>query len=462
VEIGQGTGVGQGGVPLQRAGQRPIGHGDVLRIAIPITLSNASAPLAATTLIAVIGQSGTPAEIGGVAVAVAIFNMLLWTFSFLRMATTGLTAQAVGAEDGREVAGHLLHALLVAAVGGLAIIALQRPIAWATLAFMRVSPAVEASAREFFAIRIWSIPAALVNLALLGWLIGLGRAGLAFQIQLGLNALNMALAIGFVGGLGLGVAGLAWATLIAEVAAAAGGLVVVLREARRRGAVAPLADAVDRVRLGQSMSMSSDIAIRALAHHLLLAFFTSEGAARGDATLAANAILYNLLTVMIFLLDGFAFAAETLVGQAIGARDRPGFWRAIDLTSRWAAVLAVLVAIVVWVAGDALIALSVKSDGVRAEARSFLIWVAVAPVAGVWAFQLDGIFVGATRSRDMRNTMLASVLAFFAVWLPLGTWLGNHGLWAAYVAFFLARAGLLALRLPGLVEDVFGRDRRHQ
>lgn len=447
MEIGQGTGVGQGGVPLQRAGQRPIGHGDVLRIAIPITLSNASAPLAATTLIAVIGQSGTPAEIGGVAVAVAIFNMLLWTFSFLRMATTGLTAQAVGAEDGREVAGHLLHALLVAAVGGLAIIALQRPIAWATLAFMRVSPAVEASAREFFAIRIWSIPAALVNLALLGWLIGLGRAGLAFQIQLGLNALNMALAIGFVGGLGLGVAGLAWATLIAEVAAAAGGLVVVLREARRRGAVAPLADAVDRVRLGQSMSMSSDIAIRALAHHLLLAFFTSEGAARGDATLAANAILYNLLTVMIFLLDGFAFAAETLVGQAIGARAVADVRQAIRLSLFWTFAGGVVLGLFFWLAGPWLIDLMATDAAVRAEARAFLPWILAAPLCGALAWAHDGIYIGALLTTEMRRIMLVSA-ALYALALVLLLPFGNHGLWGSMMVLFAARSVLMHWRSP--------------
>ena len=235
----RGQDVGQGGAPGQRAERRAIGHVAVLRIAVPITLSNASAPLASVVLIAVIGQSGSPAEIGGVAVAVAIFNMMLWTFSFLRMATTGLTAQALGAEDGREVAGHLLRALLVAVAGGAALILLQRPIGWAALAIMRVSPEVEAAARAFFSIRIWSMPAALVNFALLGWLIGLGRAGLAFQIQLGLNALNVGLAVGFVSGLGLGVAGLAWATVIAEVVAMVWGLVVAGQELRRLGAPRP-------------------------------------------------------------------------------------------------------------------------------------------------------------------------------------------------------------------------------
>ncbi|HRD77321.1 MAG TPA: MATE family efflux transporter [Hyphomicrobiaceae bacterium] len=439
-----------------------VGHGAVLRIALPITLSNATGPLTGVALIAVIGQSQGAAEIGGVAVAVAIFSMLLWTFSFLRMATTGLAAQALGAGDRREIAGHGLRALLVAACGGVLLIMLQWPIAAAALELMRVSPVVAASAREFFDLRVWSMPAALVNFAVFGWLIGLGQARRAFEIQLVLNVLNVALAAALVLGLGFGVRGLAVATVIAECLGMIAGLWVARREAARLGAVAPLADAVDLARLRRSMAMNSDIAIRALAHHFVLAFFTSEGAAQGDATLAANAILYNLLSVMIFLLDGFAFAAETFVGQAIGAQDRQAFEQAARITTRWAVLFAVIVGVVAWFAGDALIALAVKSEEVRAEARTFLVWIALSPLAGVWAFQLDGIFVGATRSRDMRNTMLASVAAFFVFWWPLSASFGNHGLWAAYTLFFVVRAILLGLRLPGLVEASFAGRVRHQ
>ncbi len=434
-----------------------IGHGQVLAIALPITVSNATVPLIGFVDTAVVGQLGAAHLMGGVAIGAVIFNILFWTFSFLRMGTTGLTAQALGARDRREMAGHLLRALMVAAVIGLGLVALQVPIRQVSLWLTGGSPDVRAAAAAYFDIRIWAAPAGLVNFALLGWLIGLGRAGVAFGLQLLLNLSNIGLALLLGNAMGLGVEGVAAAAVVAEVVAAAAGLAVAWRIARSLGAGAPLADMLDRRRLGRSLSLNGDLLVRSLSGYAPLVMFTSAGAAAGDVTLAANALLYGLMAIAIYLLDGFAFAAEALVGRAIGARDAAGFDRAVRLSTLWAVVFAIALGVVIWFAGPAVIALSAKSADVQAVAGVYIIWVALAPLAGVWCFQLDGIFTGATRTRDMRDMMVVSIVIYLAAFAVLSRQFGNHGIWASYLVLFLARALTLGARLPGLVRSVFAQ-----
>jgi MATE family multidrug resistance protein len=433
-----------------------LGHREVLAIALPITLSNATVPLIGFVDTAVVGQLGEAHLMGAAAIGAVIFNMLYWTFSFLRMGTTGLTAQAVGACEPREIAGHLLRALLVALVCGGALVALQVPIRLAAFWLTGGSAEVLGAATTYFDIRIWAAPAGLVNFALLGWLIGLGRAGTAFLLQLFLNLLNIALALVLGLWLGGGIAGVAAAALMAETAAALIGLVVAFRMARSLGASAPLADAADTTKLRRSLAINGDLVVRSLTGYAALIVFTSEGARAGDVTLAANALLFSIMAITIYLLDGFAFAAEALVGRAVGARDRGGFDRAVSLSTIWAAIFAALCGLVIWIAGPAIVALSAKSAPVQAAALAFLPWVAVSPLIGVWCFQLDGIFTGATRTRDMRNTMILSILIFFMAFAALRPLLGNHGLWASYMTLFVARALTLGARMPALVRGAFG------
>lgn len=437
-------------------GALTLGHGDVLRVALPIMLSNATVPLIGYVDTAVIGQLGQPHLMGAVAVGAIVFNVLYWTFAFLRMGTTGLTAQAFGAGDRREIAGHLLRALLVALAGGVALVVLQRPIRHAALWLTGGSAEVAAAAAVYYDIRIWAAPAGLVNFALLGWLIGLGRAGTAFALQLLLNLANMALAIVLVQGFAAGVTGVGIAALVAEYAAAVTGLAVALVTARRLGAAAPLADAVDGAKLRRSLAINLDLGVRSLANLVTLTFFTAQGAAAGDVTLAANALLTSLKNIVVYLLDGFAFAVEAYVGRAIGARDRAMYDRAVRLTTVWAAAFAVALGAGLWLVGEAVIAFSARSAEVQAAARAFLVWAALAPVLGVWCFQLDGIFIGATRTRDMRNMMLASLVFYFATWALLAPRFANHGLWAALMVFYVARAATLYTRLGALERHAFG------
>lgn len=441
-------------VPAQ-SGER-IGHAAVLRIALPITLSNATVPLIGFVDTAVIGQAGDAALMGAVAVGAVIFNMLYWSFSFLRMGTTGLTAQALGADDRREIAGHLLRALMVAGVAGLTILVLQRPLREVCFWLTGGSADVIAAGHIYFDIRIWAAPSGLVNFAVLGWLIGLSRAGTAFALQLFLNILNIALAISFTMGLGGGIAGVAWAAFVSETAGAIAGLATVLHIARAGRVWAPLSDAIDSSKLSRSLAINADLTIRSMAGYVAILVFTSRGAAAGDVTLAANALLMNVKSIIIYLLDGFAFAAEALVGRCVGARDRAGFWRAIEVSTIWAVAFAAALSVGLWMAGPAIIAFSSKSPQVNAVAMSFLAWAAISPLLGVWCFQLDGIFTGATRTADMRNTMLVSVFVYLLACVALVPWLGNHGLWAAFMVLYMARAVTLGARLPALVRHTFG------
>ena len=434
----------------------PIGHREVLAIALPITLSNATVPLIGFIDTAVVGQLGAPHLMGAVAIGAVIFNMLYWTFSFLRMGTTGLTAQALGAVQPREIAGHLLRALMVAVGCGAALVLLQVPIRKAAFWLTGGSAEVLEAATIYFDIRIWAAPAGLVNFALLGWLIGLGRAGVAFGLQLFLNALNIGLALLLGLMLGGGVAGVAWGALIAEIAAALAGLAIAWRIATGMGARAPLADTFDFPKLKRAFAMNGDLVVRSLTGYAALVVFTSEGARTGDVTLAANALLYGMMMIAIYLLDGFAFAAEALVGRSVGARDLDGFWRSVAISTLWAVLFAAGLALVLWLAGPHIIAGSAKSREVQAAALAYLAWVALAPLAGVWCFQLDGIFTGATRTRDMRNMMIVSIAVFLVAFAVLGRAFGNDGLWASYMVLFLTRAATLGSRMPELVRARFG------
>lgn len=432
-----------------------IGHAQVLAIALPITLSNATVPLIGFIDTAVVGQLGQPHLMGGVAIGAVIFNILYWTFSFLRMGTTGLTAQALGAGDRRNMAGHLMRALMVAGVIGVTLIALQVPLRSAALWTTGGSPEVQAATRAYYDIRIWAAPAGLVNFALLGWLIGLGRAGIAFALQLLLNLLNIGLAVLLGNVLGYGIEGVATAALVAEIVAAGAGLIVAVGIARSLEARAPFGDTFDSAHLRRSLAINGDLVVRSLTGYAALILFTSAGAKAGDVTLAANALLYGIMAVAIYLLDGFAFAAEALVGRSIGARDRVGFDRAVRISTLWATIFAVLLGLGIWLSGPLLIAMSAKSLAVQAAAHDYIVWVALAPLAGVWCFQLDGIFTGATRTRDMRNMMVVSIAIYIAAFLVLSQLLGNHGIWASYLVLFLVRAVTLGAKLPGLVHASF-------
>lgn len=418
-------------------------------------LSNISTPLLGVADTAIVGRMPDPAYIGAVALGALVFTFVFWAFGFLRMGTTGLTAQALGAGDATELRAALARAILIALVIGAVLVLLQTPIRLLAFALLDGSDKVESMARQYYDVRIWAAPATLINYALLGWFIGLGRPTTALVLQLVLNLSNIALDALFVLRLGLGVPGVAWGTLIAEYLAAALGLALAWPHLRALGGVRPPAQVLDAQRLRRTLAVNGDILVRSAALIAAFAWFMAQGAKQGDLVLAANAILMHFITVSAYFLDGLAFAAEALVGRAVGARDRIALWRTIRLTTGWAVLVAAMACLLLMLLGPRLIDLLTTDHATRAAARIYLPWAVLAPLAGVWAFQLDGIFIGATRTRAMRNAMLLSLLIFLAGWWLLAA-AGNHGLWAALYVHYAARALTLLYCLPALVRSLQG------
>ncbi len=426
-------------------------HRSVLAIAIPVMLSNVSTPLLGVVDTAVVGRIPDPAYLGAVAVGTLIFSFVFWAFGFLRMGTTGLTAQALGRRDNPEVLACLGRALLIAVAAGCVLITLQWPIRVVVFELLDGSAQVESLAADYFDIRIWAAPATLANYAILGWLIGLGRTDFGLVLQLVLNVANVVLDVVFVVGFGWDVRGVAAGTLLAECIAVVVGLAIVFRHARRFGNFRidfPLW--LNPAMLRRTIAVNADIMIRSLALVFVFVWFMARGAAAGDVVLAANAVLMQFNSVSAYFLDGLAFAAEALVGRAIGARHREGLMRAIRITTGWAVGTAAIIVVVLWFGGNYFIDTLTVDAGARASARAYLPWAAFAPLLGVWTFQLDGIFIGATRSREMRNAMLMATLIYLLAWWLLRP-LGNHGLWAAFWVSYVARAVTLAPYLPRLV-----------
>ncbi|HMB72952.1 MAG TPA: MATE family efflux transporter [Gammaproteobacteria bacterium] len=433
------------------SGVNVLTHRSVLAIAVPVMLSNVSTPLIGIVDTAVVGRIPNPAYIGAVAVGALMFSFIFWAFGFLRMGTTGLTAQAFGREDDPEIRASLGRALLIAGFAGCILIAIQLPLRAVAFGLLAGSEQVESLARAYFDIRIWAAPATLANYAILGWFIGLGRTDIGLVLQLVLNVSNMLLDALFVIGFGWDVRGVAAGTLLAEFIAAAVGLVYALRHAEKFGRFRiDLPLWLHPAKLQRTIAVNADIMIRSLALVFVFVWFMARGAAAGDVVLAANAVLMQFNSVSAFFLDGLAFAAEALVGRAIGARRHNMLLRAIRLTTVWAVATAAVIVVVLWSTGGFFIDALTVDPETRAAARTYLPWAACAPLLGVWAFQLDGIFIGATLSREMRNAMLLATAIYLIAWWMLSP-LGNHGLWAALWVSYLARIATLARYLPRLV-----------
>ena len=433
--------------------QAEVTHARVFAIAGPAMLTNVTTPLLGVIATAVIGRLGEAHLLGGVAMASLIFDCIFWLFGFLRMSTVAFTAQALGAGDKTEQRAVLARALLIAGAIGLALIALQAPLSAAIFGLMGGSEAVTAAGKQYFFVRLWSAPFVLANYVMLGWLIGLARAKTGMAIQIFVNLVNMALMAALVLGLDAGISGAAIASVIAEGAGLVLGLAVAWRILEGRLALTK-AVLFDRTRLLRMLAVNRDIMIRTAALIAAFLFFTARGARAGDATLAANAVLHNFTLVGSFFLDGMATAAEQLCGQAYGARDRTGFSRAVKLVLGWGFVFGVAATLLFFAIGSWMIDVMTASEDVRAVARQFLWLAALAPVCGVMAFCYDGIYIGATWARDMRNLMVAALAIYLAAWWFTQP-LDNVGLWIAILVFFISRGALQAARYPALVKAPF-------
>jgi MATE family multidrug resistance protein len=430
-----------------------ISHRRILVLALPMTLSHVTTPLLGLVDATVIGRLGEAHLLGAVALGAVIFDFVFWSFGSLRMATAGLTAQATGAGNRHEIDLTLARAFLVAGATGLLLILLQWPIAALAFSMAGASQAVTDALSTYFFIRIWAAPFTLANYVILGSTLGRGRTDLGLLLQVAINVANIAFTMALVLGFGLGIAGAAIGTALAEVLGTGLGIVVLRRLGSNPLAVA-WHEILNRAAMLQTLAMNRDIMIRNVALILAFSIFSALGARSGDVTLAANAVLYNMFLIGGYFLDGFATAAETLCGQSIGARDERSFRRAIRLSLGWSLGFGLAVSSVFLVGGGFFIDFVSTNPEVRSYARDYLMFAALTPFFGAAAFAFDGIYTGATWTRSMRDLMVIAFMAYGAILLVAGD-LGNTALWIALLIFLSARGLGQFILYPRLAKKTF-------
>ncbi|MEM9494872.1 MAG: MATE family efflux transporter [Pseudomonadota bacterium] len=434
-------------------------YGRIIALAWPASVAAAVTPLLGAVDVWALAHSARPLDIAAVGLGSVIFSLAYWTFGFIRMSVAGLTAQADGAGDEGEVRAALIRGGAIGAGVGAALVMLQWPIGAASFHLLSLgseaSTETLAAGLTYFKIRIWGAPFALASYAAFGWLTARGRTDYLMIVSLFITGLNIVLDYWFVVGLGCGASGVALGTLIAEVSGffVAGAFILMILH--RKGGVRAHWSAghlwrPDRLR--RTLSVNRDIFIRTFLLAFCFAWFTQRGGAFGDVTLAANQVLLQLFLFTGLALDGTAIAAETLVGQALGAGDkargRIRYRSAVRRGFILAGAAAILFMSAYLIAGDHLIAMLTPEGAIRAAAKSFMPWVVVSPLMVVIGFQLDGIFIGATRAREMRDSMIVSTIVFLPASLWLASLFGNHGLWAAFLLYFFLRGVSLWVYLP--------------
>lgn len=416
---------------------------DVWAIALPASVAFITEPLAGLVDITVIGRLGDASLLGGIVIGALIFDFIFSLAYFLRIGTAGLTAQAVGARDPRDGLLHAARAIAIALIAGLLMIALMMPLLGLSLTLMAPGPGVTEAFTAYFYVRIWSAPFSFMNYALLGWFYGRAAATTGMMLQMVMHGVNIVLSIGFVYGLGWGLEGVAWATVVGAVASSLFGLVLLVRHfggvARVIEMIAP-AELLDAVALKRMFGLSRDLMIRSIALMGAYGYFAAQGSRMGEVALSANALLLNLLMIGAFFLDGVAQAGEQLCGKAMGANWRPAFDRAYRLSFQWGLVMSAGLAVLWLLAGPVLIDFMTTNAEVREQARDFLLFGAIAMLTAMPGFIYDGILIGLTLNVMMRNGMLLSLAVFLAAAFALQPIWGNAGLWVALHVWFIARA----------------------
>lgn len=419
----------------------------IFAIALPMILSNLSVPLVGLVDNGVAGHLPNAVYLGAVTVGTTIFNFLFLGLNFLRMGTTGVTARAYGNADFATARTALLQAVSLGLLLGVTLLAARQPLQDIALRLLDPGPDVASRTRQYFAIRIWSAPFVLTNYALLGWFLGMQTGRAPLLMMLTTNLVNAALDIALVYGLAMRIDGIALASLLGEMAGTAAGLWLATgRLKRHRG----YWDWQTLRRPGAWLDLlriNANILIRTLCLMFAFAFFTAQSARFGRITLAANGLLLGLQSILSYGLDGFAHAAEALAGRALGNRDAGDFHAVVRAVMRWSLLVAGGYTVVYLLAGKGIIYLLSDLATVRAAAVRYLPWLIASPLVSVWSFVFDGVFIGATWSRSMRNSMLVSTaLVFLPLWWLSRSW-ANHGLWFAFLGFLAARGLTMALQL---------------
>ncbi|WP_438971372.1 MATE family efflux transporter [Methylophaga sp.] len=432
---------------------RAVTHRRVWTLAGPMILANLSTPLLGMVDTAVVGHLNSPIHLGAVALGTMLFTFLFWGFGFLRMVTTGLTSQASTQDNRHATRAVLVQSGMLALVIAVLLLVLQSPIGWFAFQLMDGSAEVLSAAHNYYQIRIWSAPATLVNYAILGWLIGMGASRSALVVVLVINITNIVFDLILVNQFGMKSDGVAFASVMAEYI----GLIFAIGLlSKRQLALKEIKLKRELRRLVENrkeLNLHGNFMLRTFCLIFSFAFFTNQGAQQGDVALAANMVLLNFITFMAFVLDGFANATEVMSGNAIGLSDKTMLKQSLILNGFWSFFVACLFSMVYYVFGNQIIALLTSIDVVANTASEYRFWVVLAPLIGVWSYLFDGLFVGATLGREMRNTML---IATFACYLPAWYLLqdfDNHGLWAALMVLLAARGVSQSFYLPKILNQ---------
>ena len=415
-------------------------HRALWRLAGPIMISNITVALLGMVDTAVVGHLEKPQYLGGITLAMVLFNFLYWGLSFLRMGTTGIVAQSYGEDDPDKLRATLAQAALTSVFLALLILLTRDLIVSGGLLILEGSDEVSYYARQYFDWAIWAAPAVLLNLVITGWLLGTHNATPTLVLAVIINVINIVLDLVFVLVLGMDVRGVALATVIAQYTGLVFALYIIRVVLKRHPGNWCRKLVMDISSIRRMVSINHNLFVRTVSLLFVFAFFTHQGAAQGDVILAANAVLMNFYLLMALALDGFAMAAEAMVGRSIGARDHPGFWQSVRIAGLWSLLFAVLFALFYLVFGRELVNLMTDLENVRLTAYEYLYWLVIAPLITTWCFMWDGIYTGATRAAEMRNTMLFSTCCIVLPSWYLFQGMGNTGLWLALTLFMVSRS----------------------
>ena len=442
------------------ASAQPLTARAVFNQSWPIMLANAVAPVVGLVDTLVIGRFVGTQALAGIGLGAVIYGIVYWGFGFLRMSTAGLTAQDDGADNLAGVQGHILRAIPLGLLIGALVFALQLLLLPATFAIFTAPPELEGSAASYIQARLWGLPATLGTIALMGWFVGISRAGLALQLQIVLNLVNIILSPLFVIVFGARLYGVGLASAVAEWAGLLMGLMLMRRAFIRRGGlqsgVVTRANLLDPVQLKRLGIANSNIFIRTLMLTLGFNFFGNAAASEGALFMAANHIHMQLITMSALVLDAFAHTAEAVTGAAYGARDQRRFNRAVQLTTKFSALFALGIGALIWLGGPLLIDLLSVDPAVREMARTYLPYAALAPVIGFGAYQMDGIFIGTIRTAEMRNAGLMAVALYIGAHFLIVPSFGNAGIWLAFLFYYAVRALTLIIYYPRITAHFSG------
>lgn len=411
----------------------------ILQLAIPSIISNITVPLLGLIDVAIVGHLGAAAYIGAIAVGGMLFNIIYWLFGFLRMGTSGMTAQAFGRRDLQEVTRILLRAVGVGLFISLCLLLLQFPIRWVAFKILETTPEVEQMATLYFTICIWGAPAVLGLYGFAGWFIGMQNSRFPMFIAITQNVVNIISSLTFVFLLGMKVEGVALGTLLAQYSGFAMALILWFRYYGRLKIPVRIDEIITKVAMHRFFQVNSDIFFRTLCLVAVTTFFTSSGARQGDVVLAVNTLLMQLFTLFSYIMDGFAYAGEAMAGRYIGAKNEKALRRMIHLLFRWGVGLSLFFTCLYAAGGKDFLGLLTNDPSVIHQAGDYFYWVLAIPLAGFAAFLWDGILIGATATRLMLYSMLIASASFFLIYYQFRLSLGNHALWMAFISYLFLR-----------------------